>query len=347
MAALLGIATAAVLSGARSWAAIGEFAQELSQQALAGFGAPCRPWTDQRLVPEQTTIRRVLQQLDADRLDQVVGDWLAGVSDQQVEAVAVDGKTLRGTRDRAGRQVHLFAALVHGGGAVVAQRQVDRKHGEVAAFRPLLGDVDLDGRVVTADALHTQRAHARWLVEDKQADYLLVVKGNQPGLVGAIDRLPAPACSPEYHTVDRGHGRIEHRRVRAAPVPSTVRFPYAAQVVVVDRHTTDLAGRPLRTEVAYAVTSLGPAQADAARLGRLLRGHWEIENRLHWVRDVTFGEDHSRVRTGHGPQALACLRNLAVGLLRRAGHANIAAALRWVGRDTTRAHALLGISSTP
>jgi DDE_Tnp_1-associated/Transposase DDE domain len=185
-----------VLSGARSWAAIGEFAQELSQQALARFGAPCRPWTDRRLAPEQTTIRRVLQRLDGDRLDQVVSDWLAGVSDREAEAVAVDGKTLRGARDRAGRRVHLFAALAHGSGAVVAQRQVDRKHGEIAAFRPLLSDVDLDGRVVTADALHTQRAHARWLVEDKQADYLLVVKGNQPGVIGAIDRLPGPACFP-------------------------------------------------------------------------------------------------------------------------------------------------------
>jgi hypothetical protein len=99
----------------------------------------------------------------------------------------------------------------------------------------------------------------------------------------------------------------------------------------------------LRTEIAYAITSLGPEQASAARLGRLLRGHWEIENRLHWVRDVTFGEDHSQIRTGHGPRAMASLRNLAIGRLRLAGHANTARALRWIGRDPTRALALLGI----
>jgi Transposase DDE domain len=117
--------------------------------------------------------------------------------------------------------------------------------------------------------------------------------------------------------------------------------------VVTARHTTDLAGRSLRTEVAYAITSLGPAKADPARLGRLLRGHWEIENRLHWVRDVTFGEDHSQVRAGHGPQAMACVRNLAIGLLRRAGHANLAKALRWTGRDPARALGLLGLEPLP
>jgi predicted transposase YbfD/YdcC len=343
LAALLGIATAAVLSGARSYAAVGEFARDLSQQALARFGMPCRPWTDWRLAPEQTTVRRALQQLDPDRLDGVVSDWLALLSDEQAEAVAVDGKTLRGARDRAGRRVHLFAALAHASGTVVAQRQVDGKSSEIAELRPLLERVDLAGKVVTADALHAQRAHARYLVRDRAADYLLVVKDNQPGLVAAIDQLPKGACSPADHTVERGHGRLEHRRVRAAPVPDTVDFPYAAQVVVVDRHTTDLAGRPLRTEIAYAITSLGPEQASAARLGRLLRGHWEIENRLHWVRDVTFGEDHSQIRTGHGPRAMASLRNLAIGRLRLAGHANTARALRWIGRDPTRALALLGI----
>jgi len=112
--------------------------------------------------------------------------------------------------------------------------------------------------------------------------------------------------------------------------------------VVCDRHTTDLAGRTLHTEVCYAITSLTATQADAARLGRLLRGHWEIENRLHWVRDVTFGEDHSQIRTGAGPRAMASLRNLVIGRLRLAGATNIAQTLRWISRDPARALVLLG-----
>lgn len=99
----------------------------------------------------------------------------------------------------------------------------------------------------------------------------------------------------------------------------------------------------MRTEVAYGITSLAPERADAARLGVLTRGQWSIENRLHWVRDVVFGEDASRVRTASGPQVLAGLRNLVIGLLRLAGHASIARAARWVGRDPARALTLLGV----
>jgi hypothetical protein len=144
-------------------------------------------------------------------------------------------------------------------------------------------------------------------------------------------------------TVDRGHGRLERRTVRAAPVPEQACFPHAEQVLVADRHVSDLAGGSGSTEVAYAVTSLSFKRADAARLAGLLRGQWSIENRLHWVRDVVFAEDHSRVRTAGGPQVMASLRNLVIGLLRLAGHAKIARALRWIARNPTRALALLGV----
>jgi hypothetical protein len=144
-------------------------------------------------------------------------------------------------------------------------------------------------------------------------------------------------------TVDRGHGRVERRTVRVAPAPKRVRFPHAEQVLVADRHVSGLAGGSGSTEVAYGVTSLNCQRADAARLGGLLRGQWSIENRLHWVRDVVFAEDHSRVRTASGPQVTASLRNLVIGLLRLAGHASIARALRWIARNPTRALALLGV----
>jgi predicted transposase YbfD/YdcC len=113
-------------------------------------------------------------------------------------------------------------------------------------------------------------------------------------------------------------------------------------VLVADRHVTDLAGGSWSTEVAYRVTSLSFKRADAARLGGLLRGQWWIENRLHWARDVVFAEDHSRVRTAGGPRVMATLRNLVIGLLRLAGHASIARALRWIARNPARALALLG-----
>ncbi len=128
-------------------------------------------------------------------------------------------------------------------------------------------------------------------------------------------------------------------------MPAEVRFPHAKQVLVLQRHTTDLAGHTLRTEVAYGITSLDAARAGPARLLGLVRGQWQIENRLHWVRDVTYDEDRSQVRTGHGPQVMATFRNLAISLLRLGGHRNIAQRVRWTGRDPTgtRAFGLLGI----
>ncbi len=112
---------------------------------------------------------------------------------------------------------------------------------------------------------------------------------------------------------------------------------------MLQRHVIDLAGGHPRTEVSYGITSLDPTRADPARLAALVRGHWEIEDRLHWVRDMTFDEDRSQVRTGHGPQVMASLRNLAISLLRQAGHRNIARGVRWAARDPTRALGLLGI----
>ncbi len=121
-------------------------------------------------------------------------------------------------------------------------------------------------------------------------------------------------------------------------------FPHAAQAFRLERHTTDLHGARPRTEVVYGLTSLPPAQADPARLLALTRGHWAIENRLHWVRDVTFDEDRSRVRKGAGAHVMASVRNLAISLLRLAGAQNIAAALRACAADAARALRLIGLA---
>lgn len=182
---------------------------------------------------------------------------------------------------------------------------------------------------------------ARYLVEDKGADYLFTVKGNQPTLLSDIQLLGEADFSPPYHTYDKGHGRIERRSIRVSSVlQGYLEFPYAAQVCRIDRITTDLRGAQLRRDTAYAVTSLRPGAASPQRLLALARGHWYIENRLHWVRDVTFDEDRSQVRTGAGPRALATLRNLTISLLRLHRFTNIAAGLRTHAWDTARALAL-------
>jgi hypothetical protein len=193
---LLGIAVGALLSGAKSWTEVGEFARELTPEQLARLGARPSPYTGRYTPPDEATIRRALQRVDAEAVDRTVGGWLAEQGAGEGGAVAVDGKTLRGAVGADGRQVHLLAALSHAQGMVLAQRRVDRKTNEITQFAPLLEGVDLQGAVVTADALHTQTEHARYLVEDKHADYVFVVKDNQPGLVAAISQLSEQAFSP-------------------------------------------------------------------------------------------------------------------------------------------------------
>ena len=345
LVAILAIAACAVLTGARSIAAIAEWATDADQQIRATLGAHRDALTGCWAVPTETTIRRTLARLDPEALAGVIGAWLADRDrpDQgRRRAVAVDGKTVRGARRDHGR-VHLLAVMDHVTRAVLAQRDVDAKTNEITGFRPLLAGLDLAGVVVTADALHTQRDHADFLVAGKHAHYLFIVKANQPDLLDRCARLAWHNVPVLDRTRDRGHGRVELRTLKAVTVAG-FGFPHAAQIIQVTGKVRDLHTRRWRTVTVYAVTSLSHQQAGPARLADLLRGHWAIENGLHWIRDVTFGEDASQIRTGTGPQVMACLRNLVIGALSRAGPVTTAAALRHHSRDPSRPLATLGIT---
>jgi predicted transposase YbfD/YdcC len=352
LVAILALAAAAVLAGARSFAAIAEWAADAPQPVRAALGAR-RDGPDQWAVPAETTIRRTLARLDADALAAAVGAWLADrqrhdrgdspARERRQRAVAVDGKTLRGAHpsDGGGRPVHLLAAMDHATRAVLAQQQVGGAPEEVPGFRPLLAGLDLSAVVVTADALHTHADAAEFLVTQKQANYLFVVKANQPTLLARLKRLPWHRVPIADRTRDRGHGRIEHRTLKVVTVHH-FGFPHAAQVLQVTRKTRTLRTRRWRTVTVYAITSLAFEQARPARLADLLRSHWTIEA-LHQLRDVTFAEDASHVRSGTGPRVMATLRNLIIGVLYRAGPVNLAAALRRHARDPRRPLVTLGI----
>lgn len=143
----------------------------------------------------------------------------------------------------------------------------------------------------------------------------------------------------------KGHGRIETRSIyTSTELVGYADFPYLAQVFCLHRHTTDLQGKEMRSETVYGVTSLPPGKANPARLLNLNRNHWSIENKVHWVRDVTFDEDRSRVRKHAGPQVMATLRNLAISLLRMAGADNIAHGLRSCSWNKSRALRLIGVA---
>ena len=179
---------------------------------------------------------------------------------------------------------------------------------------------------------HTQTDTAQ-AVLDRKADYVMTVKGNMPTLFRQLKKLPWGQV-PAVSSVGTGHGR---RTIKAVLAPSWIGFAGAAQVAQVRRTVTKKGKKTV--EVVYLITS--DRQADPATLAAWVRGHWEIENKLHWVRDVTYQEDKSLVRTGNAPRVMASLRNLAISLLRLDGHANIAAANRHHARDPQRTLKLL------
>jgi predicted transposase YbfD/YdcC len=336
---VLAIAVCAMLAGARSYQAIAEWAADAPPRLRARLGLP-------GAVPDLATIWRVLTAVDPAALDAAAGAWVAAQLAGRRRpgtrvVVAVDGKTVRGARTADGAAPHLLACLDHGTGVVLAQVAVDGKTNEITMFTSLLGQAgDLREALVTADALHAQREHATWLAE-RGAHYLVTVEGNQPGLLRQLRSLPWKQV-PAGHVQDgRGHGRIERRIVKAVTVAAGIAFPHAAQAIQVTRKSRSPGSRRWRTETSYAITSLPAAQARPGQLAAWIRGHWKIENQLHWVRDVTFGEDASTARTGTGPHVMAAIRNLVISILRLAGHAAIAAALRHAARDPARPFRLL------
>jgi predicted transposase YbfD/YdcC len=219
-------AVAAVL--ARSFMTVSEWVADAPPQVLAALGVRFDPLTRQFQPPGEATIRRVLETVDAAALDTAVGSWLAvwvqaGGQGQGPGAPgsAVDGKSVRGTRhaSRDGKAVHLLAALDQQAGAGLAQAAVDGKTNEITRFAPLLAPLALAGCVVTADALHTQREHAQFLVTKKDAHYILVVKKNQPTLHAQIKNLPWRQVPAAVRQHDGGHGREERRTCRPRPSP--------------------------------------------------------------------------------------------------------------------------------
>ena len=333
---VLAVSVAAVLAGACSYVAIAEWAQDLPVSARLRLGIG-------RRAPSEATIRRVLRAVDLDALDAVLSAWLAAwLPDPppgRPRVIAVDGKTARGARGADGRAAHLLAAFDHDSGVVLGQTTVDDKSNEITAFAPLLDRIDLTDTLITADALHTQRGHAEYL-HARGGHYLLIVKPNQPRLHAQLFGLPWRQIPVVDERRDRGHGRVETRRLKITAVGSGIGFPHARLAIQVQRRRRPIGSPTWSSETIYAVTDLTWRQARADLIAEAIRGHWQIEA-LHWIRDVTFGEDLSQIRTGHGPAVMATLRNFAVSRHRQAGTTKIARACRHTSRHPNRALALL------
>ncbi|MFD8209649.1 ISAs1 family transposase [Streptomyces sp. NPDC059695] len=298
LAVVLALTACAVLAGATSLLAVAEWIADAPAHVLEQVGTRPDPLLPRRVLPAETTVRRLLARVDGDALDKAVGSWLADRRPKATGAaglrgLAVDGKSQRGAAKAKDRKIYLLAALDHTTGLVLAQMDVGEKTNEITCFQPLLDTVaDLAGVMVTSDAMHTQREHADYLL-GRAAHYIVIVKGNQKKLRRQLQFLPWKDIPLQGRTKGVGHGRAEIRRIKAATVNNLL-FPGARQAVQIKRRRTDRKTGRTTVKTVYAVTSLTAEQAAPSQLARLVRDHWRIEA-LHHVRDTTFAEDTSQL----------------------------------------------------
>jgi len=299
-----------------------------------------------RRFPSNATVTRALARCDAEQLVQVVaGVFLKARAEEKereesvttaLTQVAMDGKTLRGTlghRQEHQPGVHVVSWYEPETGLVLAHRAVEHKHNEISTLPGWLSPILVKDRIVTADALHTQRTFCADIIRFG-GHYVLIVKKNHPTLWQDIHTFftDPQADADEWkqdHTWNKGHGRLEERRIWTTPLLNPLfgrDWAGAAQVFVIRRRVT----YPLKCtqQIVYGITSLTPAQAGPLRLLELERTHWHIENRSHHRRDVTMGEDASQLRTAGAPLALAALNGAVLALMDWLHVSNMASQMR-------------------
>ena len=350
---LLCLIVAAVASAQRTPRAIARWVHEHREELFAVLPPAVAH------LPSDATLRRALARLDVAVLEQALTAFqpptippteAPAPPPDTLQGVAIDGKAIRGV-GRDGHPCHLVALVQHTDARVLGQVAVALKRDERSAVPGLLGGRDLTGKVVTLDALHTLRATARQ-IRAQNGHYLMIVKKNQAALYEYLDMLFTLPAHPADHEVwdtieprtEKGHGRLETRTLTCGNAHiEDVDWPDVQQVVRRECERIELKTGKRSCEVTYGMVSMAPSEAGAAAIERLWRGHWTIENPLHYVRDVTFGEDAGHAAQGNTAHVLAAVRNGLLMLFRSAHWRSIPDALAHYGASVARAFALIGL----
>lgn len=314
------ISIIAVTCKAEGWEDIEDFAMERVEWLKTFLELP-------NGVPTHDTFRRVLSKINKQIFQECVINLFNTIHcELEHSQIAIDGKSLRRSFDTATEQsaLHLVQAFATDVNLVLAQLKVDKKENEIVVIPDILRMLSMEGATVTIDAMGCQKKIAKIIVQEKKSDYILALKKNQKTLHNETKALFRLAESNNYNgfahdqveLTDGGHGRVETRRctcLDATPWLDALPEGWVGLRTLVRVESTREIGDKKQVETRYYISSL---PCDASRIGALIRGHWAIENSLHWVLDVTFREDESRIRKDNGPEVFAMMRRLALGLIK-------------------------------
>lgn len=346
LAVILTLVIVAKLAGEQTMSGVTEWVRHRGPELAQRFGL------GRVTMPCQTTYRNVLARVDGQQLDALLrafwvrweaetrcggepSRWLTPEGWADHAHLALDGKSIRATSAQP-QPVHQLSCYEVATGIVLWHRNVEQKENEISALKPLLTSDSVTGRILTLDAMHTQRALCAQ-VHRLGGDYILLAKDNQPTLRADIadlleDRTPDRRHWQEAETWDKAHGRLEHRSIVCSPDLNDwfgKQWEGIEQVFRLERRVRLLKTNQLRRQVVYGLSSLSLRQAPPARLLSLIRAHWAIENRLHYRRDVSLGEDACQTRTGSVPGLVAQLNSTVLSLLDRVGVRNVARQMRY------------------
>ena len=342
---ILTICVVAVLAGAKNYREIGSHAADMPQELMKKLGAKWNWFKFRYGYPGKSAIRRALIRIDAAGLDAITCAWMFAQARRDADksgwVIALDGKVLRGAWTDENDKVTLFSAMLHDEAVTVAQVRVPDGTNEITQADALLDALKIPGGesvLVTIDAAHTQRETAEAIGEEPGYDYLMTVKGNQPSLQKKVAEkiLPLLRKAPCHVIEEHSRGRIKRWSCWITGAEG-IDFPHARQAACIRRDVSEISGDRISKEYALILTSRKAGKMTAADANRHIRGHWGIENKNHYVRDTVYREDHNQAWAGEGPQALASLRNLTLGLFRLKNAGSIKETTEWVCRDRMRA----------
>lgn len=351
---MLAASLIAILAGASNFWQIADHIDDFPPSLMRKLGARWCYFRNGFRRPSEKTVRLVLSGIDAGQFDTVTGAWLRERAKPETDGtmtVAIDGKVLRGAWTDENEKFTLFSAMIHGIGVTIAQVQVPADTNEITQVEDLLNTLPVhEGEqvVVTMDAAHTQRATAEYVVAKRGFTYIMNVKGNQPALLDSVFTrcLPLLRTAPHHTVEERGHGRVNRWSTWITDATG-IDFPHVRTIGCIRRDTFNLAGERTAKEHAWIIAGsldrLNPITS-AQHLHQFVREHWGIENKSHYVRDMTWHEDANQAHTGSGPQAVATLRNIAAGLIRLDDTNAIKRTTERIARNPLRA---LAIIATP